>query len=128
MTKAQKWLRINGITIGGDAEQEITADIEYATPGVTVPATSTDYEIDVTMTFANAKAYALVADQDCTVKTNSTSSPAETLTLKANQALVWCENDPAASHFLSVNLTKIYVTCTPETIVKFGHASDITPA
>ena len=128
MTKAQKWLRVGGAMIGGDAEQEINADVEVVTPGITVPASSTDYEIDVTMTFANAKAYAIVANKDCTVKTNSTSSPAETLTLKANQALVWCENDPAASHFLSVTLTKIYVTTTDETVIKFGHASDITPA
>lgn len=127
-TKAQSWLRINGITIGGDAEQEISGDLEVASPGVSVAANQTNYEIDWVLTFANLKAVAIVADQDCTVKTNSTSSPAETLTLKANQALVWRENDPAAMHFLSVNLTKIYVTNTTALTIKFGHVQDITPA
>ena len=126
-TKAQAWLRINGVTIGGDAEQEITADIESA-GSVTVAEDETDYEIDWAFTLANAKAYAIVANQDCTVETNSSSSPTETLTLKADQALVWRENDPSTMHFLSANLTKIYVTTTVETVIKFGHAADITPA
>lgn len=127
-TKSQSWLRINGITIGGDDEQSISADIESATPGITVAADADDYEIDWAFTLANAKAYGICADQDCTIKTNSSSSPTETLTLKANQALIWRENDPTTMHFLSANLTKIFVTCAAETEIKFGHAVDITPA
>ena len=126
-TKAQSWLRINGVTIGGDAEQSISADEESA-GSVTVASSQTNYEIQWAFTLANAKAYAICADQDCTVKTNSTGAPDETLSLKANQALVWRENDPATMAFLSTNLTKIYVTTTPQTVVKFGHAVDITPA
>lgn len=127
MTKAQRWLRINGTTIGGDSEQEITTDLESAAT-VTVAADETNFEIDLTVTLANAKAIGLVADQDCTVKTNSSSTPDDTITLKADQALVWCENDPADTKFLTEDLTKIYVTTTVETVIKFGHASDVTPA
>ena len=127
MTKAQSWLRINGITIGGDAEQDITGDVEVA-GSVAVAADQTDKEITWALTLANAKAYAICADQDCTVETNSSSSPTETLSLKANQALVWRENDPSTMHFLSTNLTKIYVTNTTALTIKFGHVADITPS
>lgn len=131
--RASNFLTVGGITIGGGDPIEIVADIESATPGpngdgIVVPADSTNYEIDVTLTLANAKAYGICADKDCTVKTNSSGSPTETLTLKANHALIWRENDPSTMHFLSANITKIYVTCTAETKIKFGHASDITPA
>lgn len=126
-TRAQSWLRINGVTIGGDAEQEITGDLESAGPGVSIDADQTNKEITWAFTLANAKAYAICADQDCTVKTNSSSSPTETLTLKANHALVWREDDPSTMHFLSANLTKIFVTNTAALTIKFGHVVDITP-
>ncbi len=126
-TKAQSWLRINGISIGGDAEQEITGDQEVATPGISIAANQTNKEIDWAFTLANAKAYAICATQDCTVKTNSSSSPQETLTLKANQALVWRENDPSTMHFLSNDITQIFVTNTTALTIKFGHVVDITP-
>lgn len=125
-TKAQSWLRINGVSIGGDAEQEITGDQETA-GSVAVSANQTNKEIDWAFTLANAKAYAICADQDCTVKTNSSSSPQETLTLKANQALVWRLNDPTTMHFLSNDLTQIFVTNTTALTIKFGHVVDVTP-
>jgi len=125
-TKAQSWLRINGISIGGDAEQSITGDLEVA-GSIAVSADQTNKEIDWAFTLANAKAYAICADQDCTVKTNDSGTPQETLTLKANQALVWRENDPSTMHFLSGNLTQIFVTNTTALTIKFGHVVDITP-
>ncbi len=125
-TKAQSWLRVNGISIGGDAEQEISGDQESA-GSVAVSANQTNKEIDWAFTLADAKAYAICATQDCTVKTNDSGAPQETLTLKANQALVWRENDPSTMHFLSDDITKIYVTNTTALTIKFGHVVDITP-
>jgi hypothetical protein len=92
-----------------------------------IPANTTNGEADIVVTVANVKAAALVADKDCTIKTNSTSAPDNTFAMKANQPLIWAKDDPIAL-FLTVNLTKLFITTgAAATIVKFVAAVDATP-
>lgn len=84
-----------------DAAQEIDT---------TIPASSTDYPLAVgTIERAKVKSFALWFSTDVTLKTNSTGSPAETWTLKANDVFVWNANHPIAIPF-SADLTEIYIT------------------
>lgn len=52
---------------------------------------------------------AIVFDRDATLKTNSTTVPAETWAFKAGVPLTWTSDMPTPCPF-SVNLTEIYVT------------------
>lgn len=94
----------------------------------TIPANSTNAEIDVVVDVSTVVVAAIEANKNCTVKTNSTSAPDDTLTLLANKAVGWKTND-VASLFLTADVTKLYVTTGAEaTIIKFGVGYDATPA
>jgi hypothetical protein len=124
--KLTRSIQIGGITIGGLVET-ILSDGQVQNQK-TVPASSTNAEFDVAVTIANVKAIALWADKDCTVKTNSTSVPDETLALKANSPMVWSSTDPVAGKFITHDITKLYVTTgAADTLLKFGAAVDSTP-
>jgi hypothetical protein len=84
-----------------DAAQEIDT---------TIPANSTNYPLAVgTVELAKTKSFVLWFSTDCTLKTNSTGSPAETWTMKAGDAFIWNANNPTANPF-SADLTEIYIT------------------
>ena len=119
MTKSQRWLRINGLTIGGDAETEINEQVisENAIGPITIPSESTNFRLFENVEIWRVKAIAIVADQDCTVSTSGD----ETINLKANSALVWVYGDPDETRFFNNNFTYLQVTCALETVLKFGH-------
>lgn len=50
---------------------------------------STDFQINLAVQEANLQSFSLVSTQDVTVKTNSSGSPQETISLKANRLLAW---------------------------------------
>lgn len=54
-----------------------------------VPDSSTDLQINVNIVENDLTSFALVATQDVTIKTNSSGSPQETISLKANRPLIW---------------------------------------
>lgn len=84
-----------------DAAQEVDT---------TIPASSTNYPLAVgTIERLKVKSFVLWFSTDCTLKTNSTSVPAETWTMKAGDAFVWNANNPIANPF-SADITEIYVT------------------
>lgn len=84
-----------------DAAQEIDT---------TIPANSTNYPLAVgTIERLKTKSFVLWFSTDCTLKTNSTGSPAETWTMKAGDAFAWNANNPTANPF-SADLTEIYIT------------------
>lgn len=80
-----------------------------------IAADSTDELYDIEIDVTNAKMLSMVCDCDCTVKTNDSGSPVDTLTLVAGQPLVWDETmtkdggDPVEK-FLSADVTALYVT------------------
>lgn len=81
----------------------------------TIAASQTNSQFDIEIDVANAKVLSICADQDCTIKTNSTSTPGDTLTLEANKPLVWTEDDTktaaaAVEKFLDDDVTTLYVT------------------
>ena len=116
-----------GVSVGGVTET-VTAD-HVLTFSKEIPANSTDEHLvgpDITLAICNAMA--IVANKDCVVKTNSSSSPTDTLTLLANKAIHWLTGDPAANKFLTATVTDWYITTgADQTIIKMVFAMDATP-
>ena len=77
----------------------------------TVPGPSTNLQLVYTLDVSAAKVIVLSCDQDLTIKTNSTSSPAATVSLKAGCPLHW---DSECAYFTnpfgSTDITTLYVT------------------
>jgi hypothetical protein len=120
---ARRSVTIAGLTIGGVTET-IAAESQREFQK-TFAAGSADVLVTLPHTVANAIAQAIVADQDCTVKTNSSGSPAQTFALKANQPLIWMYGQVAASKIFTTNVTGFYVTCANETLLKIGIAETL---
>ena len=78
----------------------------------TFPAASTNATLTLALTVANLQAVFIVCSQNCTLKTNSTSSPGNTLNLVAGIPLAWGVSSGLANPFTS-NVTVVYVTCSP---------------
>ena len=55
------------------------------------------------------KLFVMQSDQDCTVKTNSSGAPANTITLEAGIPYDWHEDEPDAFQ-LDTDVTALYVT------------------
>jgi hypothetical protein len=119
-------LSAGGVTVGGTV-QSVLADL-VTTLSKIVPAGATNIEFDVAVDVSAVKAAGIEASRDCTVKTNSTSAPDDTLSLVAGVPLIWVTGD-AATFFLTADVTKFYIT-TPagtDTTFKFTAAIDSTP-
>lgn len=116
-----------GISLGGISESQDLNGGEIFDD--TILANQTDVEIstpDVDLTTCSLMA--VIADKDCTLKTNSTSTPDDTLALKANKLLSWFTGDLAGDKFLTADVTKWYVTTGPSaTKLKILIGSDATP-
>lgn len=103
--------------IAGDLQVNIAA---------TIPGTTTNQELDLTLTLTTLQSIFLVADGALTLKTNSTSAPGDTLTFAANMPLCWVLGMPfptsSATPF-STNVTKFYLTNAGSTTVHlYGQA------
>ncbi len=85
-------------------------DTEYGVK-VTVTAGAVNKEVDIAFTVANLKALVLYCDQNVTVKTNSTSSPQETITMTALKEIVWTTDGAAGGTIpFAGNVTKFYIS------------------
>lgn len=85
-----------------------TADAELDIDD-TVAASTTNKEFDLSVTIANVKSMVLYADQAVTVKTNSATSPQDTISLAAKKQLFWNIDSHDSIPFAG-NLTKLFVT------------------
>lgn len=87
-----------------------TDDTEYGLDGL-VLAGAVNKEFDIALTLANLKSLVLFSDQAITIKTNSTSSPQDTIVLQAGKEVVWT-NDGAAggANPFAGNVTKFYIS------------------
>lgn len=74
-----------------------------------VPASTTNKEFDIAITKANIKSMVLYSDQSVTLKTNSTTSPTDTITMAAKKQVVWNTDSLNSCPFTS-DITKIFVT------------------
>jgi hypothetical protein len=76
-----------------------------------IAASQTNFEIDVDIPVSpELKAFVLIADQNMTVKTNSTSAPDNTISLSANVPFFWITGQGSIP--LAAAVTKFYVTNT----------------
>jgi hypothetical protein len=83
------------------------------------PAASTDAAgPPCAFTTAGLQSIFLVADQDCTIETNSGSSPGNTIALKAGRPFAWNKSDGYFTNPFTTNVTSLFVTCTPATVLK----------
>jgi hypothetical protein len=103
-----------GITYTNDAGSISNTTDTYLVDGEVnldevVAAGQVNKEYDISITQANIKSMVLIASQALTLKTNSTSSPQETIALAANKQLVWTIDHIEAKPFAG-NITKFYVT------------------
>lgn len=77
--------------------------------GETIADSSTDFQINVAIDVSAVKSFYLVSSQNVTVETNSGSSPADTLTLTANDPYVWT-TDSLDTFQLGTDVTAFFVT------------------
>lgn len=97
-----------------EAGQVVSTDTVYSDNGApafndAIAASQTNKEIDIAFVRANLKSFVFWADQDLTLKTNSSGSPADTIAYKKNTRFVWSNDEYSAIPF-SADVTKFYVT------------------
>lgn len=75
------------------------------------PGGSTNEPLAMTLTVANIQAIFLVSNVDLTLETNSGTSPANTINLKAGSPLVWSKSDAYFANPFTTNVTGFFITC-----------------
>lgn len=88
---------------------------------VSLTGAVTDHALGVALTIANVKSLVILADKDCTLKTNSTTAPQETISLVAGVPFVWTDLMPLVtmSEIFAGNLTEVYATTTETTRIQW---------
>lgn len=74
-----------------------------------VPASTTNYEVDVVVDVSQIKAMVMYSDLAVTVKTNSTGTATDTIALAAKKQVVWT-TDHLEAKPLTGDVTKMFVT------------------
>lgn len=75
----------------------------------TIAGSSTNAQVVGTLDVSQVVSFVMVSNVACTVKTNSTGSPADTITLVADVPYVWT-SDSYDSFQLGTDVTVFYVT------------------
>ena len=118
-----------GMTAGGGSSQQISVD-NINTFQKIVPSGTVNGRFIVPITLSTLKGLVIVASKACTIKTNSTSDPDDTLTMVAGVGRNWFVGDPDGNKLLTANVTDIYVTVTNSgeaPLLKIIAGSDSTP-
>lgn len=103
---------VDGSNASARLSPTVTQTEEFLLAGVVIPASSTNYLVAGSFAFAKVSAVWLYCDAACTLKTNSSGSPAQTFTLAANVPLLWLgASDPRVNPF-TADVTAFYVTCS----------------
>ncbi len=89
------------ITKSGGREVNLSEPIPDSSTNLSLPLIGLD--------ISALKTLYLVADQDLTVKTNSSTEPDDTLTLESGQPLVWWDGNGFAAPF-SEDVATLFVT------------------
>lgn len=90
-------------TYTGDSE--VNADVAIA-------SSQTNYEIDLAWKYATIKSCVLYCDTALTVKTNSSGSPTDTISLAAGVQKIYTNDGKAGTgtNLFTADVTKLYVT------------------
>jgi hypothetical protein len=93
-----------------------------------VPPTTTNMPFSLALDISQVKSLYILSDQDVTLKTNSSSSPTDTIALKANQPYIWYTGAYDASK-ITADVTQAFITNAGATQanVKMRWLYDITP-
>jgi len=118
-TKIQTIVTFSGAASGSMTGQVVDTGGTFAATTNTFPAASAGASLTMAFTKANLQSFYLVADQNCTVKTNSNSTPQDTITLVAGVPYVWSLSAGLTNPF-GGNVTSAFVTCTPATTLRYG--------
>lgn len=81
----------------------------------TIGANVTNQQITLAFTVAACQDLFFLADKGATLKTNSTTTPGDTITLKPGIPLTWSASAGYYSNPYTVDVTTIYVTTTTAT-------------
>lgn len=87
-----------------------TVDGDVRVNGAVITAGATNTAVSIAFAVANLKCFFMLSDQDLTIKTNSTSSPQETISLIANRPLEWTAADGYFANPFAGNVSVIYAT------------------
>lgn len=77
----------------------------------------TDTPAVLNLDVSRIKSLAVLANKNCTVKTNSSVSPDDTLSLKANVLVQWHDTSPFLRPFL-LDVTQIFITNSDQVRLK----------
>ncbi len=90
----------------------------------------TAFQVDISLVRSTLKALSIYSDRAVTIKTNSSSSPTDTITLVAGQNLVWSlATDGLSKCPISASVTALYIANASGAAasVKIRSLSDATP-
>jgi len=115
------------------AGESVSVNKTYTVEGeqnvdVAVPAATTHKEVNIDLDVSELKTLMILSTTDVTIKTNSTGSPDDTLTVVANTPVMWGD-DTGITCPLTVDVTKIYITNAGAvaSTVKIRSGYDATP-
>jgi hypothetical protein len=77
-----------------------------------IPLNTTNSPVAAAFLVADVVALYIVSDQNVTLKTNSTGSPANTIALKAGIPLVWVAAAPYQANPFTTDVTAFFITNT----------------
>jgi hypothetical protein len=125
----QSSIQVGGVSVTGRKTLPVSGSATFRQK---LPLSTNRQIVKPLCTIAINKCQAVVADKDCTLKTNSTSgTPVEgtndVLALSANVPQEWIYGDPDNKKFLTANVTVWYITCPADTTLTIIICDDPTP-
>jgi hypothetical protein len=108
--------------VGTDGTRESGSFTETGTTSIDIatnlPASSTNVEVSISWTVANTQAIFLLSSSNMTIKTNSSSSPGDTIDLIAGIPLIWDASAGYYANLFTVNVTSFYCSCTAAALLQ----------
>lgn len=86
-----------------------TGDGEVRYSG-SIPAGTTDGQINIAITRANVKSLVFYASKGVTVKTNNAATPTDTFTLADGQSRIWGNDELLSRLVITADVTALFVT------------------
>jgi hypothetical protein len=123
--------RISTTWIGGNGSVTATQIVQGGgedNRNIELAGNAADVQVDLAFATARLKSFFIVADQDVTLETNSSSAAADSFELAAGVPLIWTEGSGIENPF-GVDVTKIYLSngAADAAIVQLRVLVDPTP-
>jgi hypothetical protein len=104
-----RYVGSDGSTVTGNSTENGTTRLAIDS---SFPASTTNQSVSIAWVVANTQALVMLSTKDMTVKTNSSGSPANTISLKAGIPLIWRASPGYYSNPFTVDVTSFFVTTT----------------